>query len=258
MIDSDFKDFSDAWTDAHEIMPGGKALSAGAMTMCFDALTRFPLDAVLFAINRHVETGRFAPIPKDIADILEAGNKHIGADEAWSIVLESFDESTTVVMTQPMMDARLVAYPVWEEGDKIGARMAFKSAYERAVQIASPPKWIVSEGFDKKAKEAALQKAASLGRLTHQEAARYLPAPMDGGPIGKLLTGKVTSMPTNNDALAARWGELGQALRDGQHKLEEAEIQRREQERLEFERKRAEQLKTVEELLKEQAKLGVM
>lgn len=251
MIDTDYQTFSEAWADAHEIMPGGKALSAGAMTLCFDALSRYPIDVVLLAIKRHIAVGRFAPIPKDIIDILETGNRHVGADEAWAIVLESFDEFETVAMTKEIAEARLVALPIWQEGDKVGARMAFKSAYDRIIITAPAPEWFVSEGFDKSKRELAVKKFVQLGRISRDAAAKYLPAPMDGGPIGKLIAGKVTEMPANNENLRKHWHELGRALRDGQARLEERERLIREQRRLAFEAKRQEALDAVQKKMEQ-------
>jgi hypothetical protein len=247
MIDSDYQTFSEAWTDAHEIMPGGKVLSPGAMTMCFDAISRYPIDVVLLAIKRHVATGKFAPIPKDIIDILEAGNNHVGADEAWAIVIESMDERTTVVMTQEMQEARAIAWSVWESGDEVGARMAFRDAYNRIIKTAPVPRWSVSLGFDVEGRVAAIGKAVELGRLTQEEAKRYLPAPREGGLIAGLLTGKVVDMPNNDSELRGRWESLKQAMLDGQARLEERERQEREQRQLQREQRRAEVLARVAE-----------
>jgi hypothetical protein len=251
MIDSDYQTFSEAWTDAHEIMPGGKVLSPGAMTMCFDAISRYPIDVVLLAIKRHVATGKFAPIPKDIIDILEAGNNHVGADEAWAIVIESMDERTTVVMTQEMQEARAIAWSVWESGDEVGARMAFRDAYNRIIKTAPVPRWSVSLGFDVEGRVSSIGRAVELGQLTQEEAKRYLPAPREGGLIAGLLTGKVVDMPKNNAELRGRWESLKQAMLDGQARLEERERQEREQQRLRREQRRAEVLARVAEKIVE-------
>lgn len=249
MNQQEYKTFIDAWSNAHEIMPGGKQLSAGAMKMVVDVLTPYPLDFLLLAIDRHVKTGKFAPTPKDLIDMIEHGNRHISADEAWAIVLESFDEFETVVMTKEIAEARMIAFPIWQEGDKVGARMAFKTAYDRIVLSAPGPQWFVSEGFDKEKRSIAVMKAVQLGRIGQDVAAKHLPPPMDGGPIGKLLTGKVTHMPTNNATLAERWHELGQAIKDGMRRLEEEEFRKREQKRLNFEEKRQAALAAVQRKL---------
>ena len=225
---NEYKTFTGAWASANEIMPGGKQLSPDAMKMVIHALAPYPLDLLLLAIDRHLKTGKFAPTPKDLIDMLEHGHHHIGADEAWGIALESFDEDATCVMTQEILEARGVALPIYEAGDSIGARMAFREAYNRIIKTDRKPEWTVSEGYDKARRIDAVTKAVQLGRLTHNDAARYLPAPMDGGPIGKLITGKVTDMPTNDEALRQRWGGLKQALVDGQIKAEERKQQQRD------------------------------
>ena len=212
----DYKPFTEAWANAHEVMPGGKQLSPGAMRMIIDALKLYPLDSLLAAIAMHVQIGKFAPAPKDIIDLLDHRNKRISADEAWAMVPK--DESETVVWTEEMASAYDVAYDFLVDGDKIAARMAFKGAYERfcaeAMLMRQPVNWKVSIGHDKEKIEPALKQAVLSGFISQDRANHYLPSPMDGGPIGKLLTGQVVDIPEENEQLRKRWGGIKQALRD--------------------------------------------
>ena len=86
-------------------------------------------------------------------------------------------------------------------------------------------RWKVCVGYDKDLIQPVLENAVLTGRITQQVANKYLPAPQDAGVIAGLLTGKVTSMPNNDENLRARWKELSQAMKDGQAKLEQMKHQ---------------------------------
>lgn len=93
-----------------------------------------------------------------------------GSDEAWAIALKAHDESETVVWTEEMAQAWGVCRPVMAMGDEVGARMAFKATYDRLVTEAKlhhrQAVWVVSEGFDKDLRLAALKRAESAGLLS--------------------------------------------------------------------------------------------
>ncbi len=65
--------------------------------------------------------------------MLERASGRPSADEAWALALETFDEAATVCLTDEILLAAVAASPVWESGDRVGARMAFKAAYERVL-----------------------------------------------------------------------------------------------------------------------------
>ena len=113
---------------------------------------------------------------------------HPTANEAWGLVLASRDESDTVVWTEQIAEAAGVAQPVLDVGDEVGARMAFRDAYERILrERPEKPRWFPSLGSDPQRRAAALERAARAGLLTQQHAAGLLPAPKDTGPIGAAL-----------------------------------------------------------------------
>ncbi len=113
---------------------------------------------------------------------------HPTANEAWGLVLASRDESDTVVWTEQIAEAAGVAQPVLDVGDEVGARMAFRDAYERILrERPEKPRWFPSLGSDPQRRAAALERAARAGLLTQQHAAGLLPAPNDPGPIGAAL-----------------------------------------------------------------------
>ncbi len=84
------------------------------------------------------------------------------------------DEGGSVVWSDEMAKAFGAAAGLLAEGDKIGARMAFKETYANAVQKARddaiPGKWTPSYGWDKSGRVAALREAQERGRLPHDKA----------------------------------------------------------------------------------------
>ena len=97
------------------------------------------------------------------------------------------DEHTSVVMTNEMAEALGIAQSLLDSGDDVGARMAFKSAYNRIVEansrIGKAPEWFASLGWDKNGREQVLLDAVEKGRLTAQHVAVLLP----GTELGKWL-----------------------------------------------------------------------
>lgn len=244
-----------------EMMNGMAAVFATELTtplvkIYWDVLKEYSLSEITTACNIYIRKGKFFPKPAEIIDLVPASkaHAHIGADEAWAIVLESMDEFKTVVMTKEILEARAIAWPLWEEGDRVGARMAFKDAYARIIATAGRPAWSVSLGYDAAGREPAVRKAVELGRLSRDEASKYLPAQMDGGPIGKLLTGKVVEFPKGSTELKKRWAGIKQSLDDAQERVKAREAEQaeeRERDRLAFERKREEALRAVQDMLQQ-------
>jgi hypothetical protein len=241
----EFKLFAERWADIHDVMPGGKAFSQRTMTIVFDALEDYPLEAVFQAIKIHTKKGKYAPSPADIVEIISerTGAKHIGCEEAWSIALESFDEYSTVVWTEPIAEARAIASSLYFGGDKVAARMAFKDAYNRIIKTAPEPIWTVTEGFDMARRADAVKQAVLLKRLPPLKAdSRYLiesPTTTVAGLIesAQVKTGKVSPLAQ----LKLIKSSLTADEDDG--------IARREKERLDFERHRQQTLDRVAQKL---------
>ncbi|GAB2798955.1 hypothetical protein GCM10027040_27410 [Halomonas shantousis] len=119
-----------------------------------------------------------------LAAILErmpSANAFLSPNEAWALALTSQDEHETVIWTREVAVAKGVAQPVLEQGDKVGARMAFISAYEREVAATKAegrqPEWQLSLGHDPVRRQEAAQKAVTTGLLPAPEVAHLLPAP---------------------------------------------------------------------------------
>lgn len=253
MRTEDFNYFAKKWTDAGEVSANGKIMSQGAMVFAFEALQQFELDDICKALTIHCQRNKFAPTPNDILEIITGGSRHLSADEAWAIALMSMDENETVVMTKEISEARAIAWEVYSSGDDIGARMAFRDAYNRIIkQSCTEPSWFVSVGYDKSRTVDAVRKAVSIGRLPQQEINKYLlEAPKDAGPIAGLLTGKVTELPNNAAHLKNRWSELKTAINDGAKRMEmmkAIEIENVKQQKALFEQRKAKQLEKIQAL----------
>jgi hypothetical protein len=190
-----------------------RPLSPASITLWWGAFAPYPLPAVKAAFSRYVQDpdqGRYPPTPAAVLGCLPStGPARLSADEAWALALGTFDEAATVCATDEMLEAVAVAAPVWAGGDKIGARMAFKGAYERIVAqrraAGTPPRWSLSLGWDAEQRAQVAQEALRLARLPLEQVQAYLPAPPAAGPaaaVAGLLTGKVVDFPAPTEAPA--------------------------------------------------------
>lgn len=180
----------------------GQTLTTEAAEMMADDLADHPASVVSAALKacRRELTGRLTL--GAILQRVQASDGRPGKDEAWAIAMTTNDEFETVVLTEEIQLALAAAKPVLDAGDKIGARMAFISAYERFVaqarEDARPVNWHVSVGFDANRRIQAVTKAMELKRIPHEHAQKYLadlsvdPITEDGRAIAGLLTGHVT------------------------------------------------------------------
>lgn len=190
MTESDFDEFVALLDDAYVFQE--KKLSVPAKAVFFRAMSSYPLATVRAAMSAHLldpKVGKWAMQPADlIAQIQGAiGNDgRPGADEAWAIALRSCDESDTVVWTQETAEAFAICQPVLAIGDEVGARVAFRDAYNRIVAAARganrPVQWLASLGWDTRKREAVLTKAVTVGLLPAPAVAGLLPPPADTPP----------------------------------------------------------------------------
>lgn len=169
----------------------GQQLSPQATLMMAADLEDFGLQAVTGALARvRRECTRLNL--REVLDKLAQAGGWISSDEAWAVAIEAQDERATVVWTLEAAKAFQEAKPLLDMGDKIGARMAFKAAYERCVSQAmsdgKQPKSIPSFGHDSYAREAALSKAIQQGRISQDAALPYQQNNAIGWNATKLLT----------------------------------------------------------------------
>jgi hypothetical protein len=240
----EFKIFAERWADVHDAMPGGKVFSQRTMTIVFDALEEYSLEAIFQAIKIHTKKGKFAPSPSDIVEIISerTGAKHIGAEEAWALAEKSFDEYETVVWTQEISQARALVSDLYTSGDKVAARMAFKEAYARIIKTAADPKWVSTCGFDKSRRADAIAEAVLLNRL---------PAGSDTKHRIEDPTTTVVGLIESAQVKTGKVSPLAQLklIKSSLMADEDDGIARREKERFAFEQHRQEMLSKVAEKL---------
>ncbi len=206
MSKPDKQRFSEAMDDLGVIYD--KEISVAMKRLYWEDLENYPIAAIEAACQAHRrdrDRGRFFPKPADLLARIGGDAAHIPPEAAWAIALESLDENRTVIWTDEIQRAREAARPIWEIGDKYGARMAFVKAYE-AILLATPtpPRYKISVGHDPDHRHDAVTRALTDGLLTKDQAKHYLPAPpitAEGAAIAGLLTGNVVDLPKNSAAL---------------------------------------------------------
>lgn len=160
-------------------------------------------------------------------------------NEAWSIALDALDEFETVVLTEEILQALPAARPILALGDRVGARMAFLSAYERLVagarQLAEPVAWKLSVGFDTSRCGLAIERAVQLKRISVDTANAEL-LRLQQTPItedGKAIAGLITGAPASpSPSVRARLQVIGDEL-----KARHARTQKARQLRVEADRR---------------------
>ncbi len=223
MIDSDILEFTEAWNAAHEL-DGNKRPSDTAVLLAFKILSSYEMEDVKQGIIRHMadpQRGRYRIKPADVIAQIQAARDTDGrptGDEAWATALQACDEHNTVIWTDEMATAWAIAKPILDAGDKIGARMAFRQAYEREVAQAResrrPVKWTPSLGLDQGAREAAIERAIERGQLPASSRGKLLPPPItdDGTAVAGLLTGSAPPAGAST-TIRRRLNELQQAIK---------------------------------------------
>ena len=233
----------------------GRQVTPSAAGLWWGAFERYPLAEVRTAFSRYTqdpEQGRYPPTPAAVIACLpsQTTTARLTADEAWAQALAVFDETASVCTTDEILEAVASASPVWELGDKIGARMAFKSAYERITSdrrlSGIAPTWRLSLGWDVARRERVVLEAMDRGLITQTQAQQHLPPPEPVGPaaaIAGLLTGASNVVEFPGDAKArAHLARLREALAAGQDgRREQDPVAERES----FERKRQEAMDAV-------------
>ena len=181
MREADYAEFSALLDAVCGLLSRGAYRPSGQNTaLFFRALLRYDLADVRAALDAHVADpvrGRFVPVPADLIAQLQgaaADDGRPGPEEAWAIAMRAQDEADTVVWTEEIAQAWIIARPILDNGDEVGARMAFKEAYGRllgnARNAGKPPAWSASLGFDPQLREVALDAAVHAGRLPRSDA----------------------------------------------------------------------------------------
>ena len=138
------------------------------------AIAKYSLAEIKQALAAHMSdsnAGRFMPKPADIIGHIESLNPDgfLSSDEAWAIALDMMDEGNTVVVTDQIMYAMPTATQIYNSGDSVGARMAFKQAYDRLLIEArakgESPRWYPTMGHDPARRKGAIMAGIEQGLL---------------------------------------------------------------------------------------------
>lgn len=147
---------------------GRRPPMADTVELWFQVLKSHPIDRVRMACQQYVmQSPKEPPTPGAIHQMLQGRDtSRPGAEEAWAIAVRACDETETVMMTDEIAQAWGVAQPIFNLGDEVGARMAFKEAYGRILGSAeAPAKWFPSIGSDPYKRDTALAEAKRTGLL---------------------------------------------------------------------------------------------
>lgn len=170
----------------------GRTFSPAAAMVFAGDLDGFSESSVLAALTRCRKEIKGALTVQDVVSRIDDGRP--GVEQAWAML--PHDEQTSVVWSDEMAQAWGVAGPLLQDGDRIGARMAFKEAYIKLVSDArdskTPPKWTVSFGGNVHGRQGALIEAVRHNRMTLDHAVQLLPAEV---AEGMLLSLGVTKHP---------------------------------------------------------------
>ena len=144
----------------------GTNLTDGAAALIASELATYDQNQVAGALRKCLRDLKGRLSLAAIIERLDDGRP--GPDEAWSMM--PFDESQTVVWSAEMSSALGIVQPLLDEGDKVGARMAFRECYTRLVAEArdarKPVNWTASLGHDKAGRDGALMAAVDRGHLS--------------------------------------------------------------------------------------------
>lgn len=153
----------------------GRTFSPEAAAVFVDDLGGYPEPQVIAALRRCRKEVRGLLTVNDVVTRLDDGRP--SADEAWASL--AFDEASSTVWTEEAAQAFGIVRDIHEAGDRQGARIAFRSAYDRIVSAARdqrvPVRWTPSLGADPAGRAAALEHAARLGRIGNEQLALASP-----------------------------------------------------------------------------------
>ncbi|UZX96161.1 hypothetical protein ND444_07255 [Yersinia ruckeri] len=211
----------------------GKDASKAVLDLYWNALLPYDIDTVRQAFSNWLtdpDQGRFSPKPADIIRNIQtiAGKPDwLSANEAWALALPAQDEANTVVWTNEIAQAWNIALPIMQEGDKVGARMAFIAAYERLTKAAQgtgrSPEWSVSEGWDKETVKITVERAVTTGLLPRPKAEKYQKLLTNKGNTGEAVPTRIRDfLDELKDKIKQDQEEMARRWRDESIRLQES------------------------------------
>lgn len=163
-------------------LTGASMSGAAIAVMTQDLMVAYPEEAIIAALTR---CRRELTRPLTAGAVFERlceNDGRPGIEEAWAMCPKT--EADSVCWTLEMREAYSIARSLSDNGDSIGARMAFKDAYERLVRESRdngfPTTWELSLGWDAGSRQKAVEKAVQVKAISSEAAAGYLPAPAGG------------------------------------------------------------------------------
>ena len=176
---------------------GKPAKSVNAKQVFLQILGGYGINNLRGAVYAHLsdpDRGRFVPTPADLKAQIDMAIQKDGrptADEAWAIAVKLDDERATVVINGEIAQAWGVACEIMP--DRVGARMAFRSAYERLVSESRASgvdvNWYASIGFDIQGREGPLMEGVSKGLLIESHIKPLLPNAVNETAFKRLEAG---------------------------------------------------------------------
>lgn len=205
-------------------LTGAQMSGASIAVMAQDLIAQHGEAEILHALTRCRKELSRPLTASAVFDRLGEADGRPGADEAWAMALDAVKEELTVVWSDEMAEAFAIARPILSAGDKVGARMAFRDAYERICrqgrEAGRRPAWRASLGWDPAQRRDCLAKAEAAGLLPAPMVAKLLPPP-GGGVVEAALFGSGGGAVTEQ---VARWCAVLRAqLRKSQAKKQAAQ-----------------------------------
>lgn len=206
------------------------------LRLYWNTLVNFSIEEVRWAFDYWVKDpkqGTFMPKPADIIRTIQEATQGsqpqwITANEAWALALPAIDEKSTVVWTPEIAKAFEVARPILEDGDKIGARMAFIPAYDRIINQAKlenrTPSYEVSAGWCPHNRDLAIQNAVTVGLLPPPKNDPVMLAPPDETPAQRKA--REAEEKANRERLQAQLKDLAKALKDNEERAQREAFER--------------------------------
>lgn len=147
----------------------GQTISDNTAALMAADLSTFPQHQLRAALSRTRMECVGKLTLKFILDQLDALQGRLASNEAWALALRAREERDTVVWTDEIAQAWAVAAPMAAGRDLVGARMAFKDAYDRITQHARDtlkrPEPRIAVGWDNAQRVAVVTAAYNEGRI---------------------------------------------------------------------------------------------
>jgi hypothetical protein len=157
----------------------GQQVTPNALKIMAQDLADYDLDVIEIALTRCRKEIKGWVSIADIIELIDQQDGRPSVEEAWNLALIGQSNTETVVWTNEVSEALGDCAEILAAGDKVGARMAFKSAYDRIVsqnrREGIHAKWYASLGSDISKRSLSLTRAVELGRLTQDRANNLLP-----------------------------------------------------------------------------------